>query len=110
MPGLSKALQRELFLETVRKKITVLYSYGDAKPPAREELKHELTGFIQAGILIKLIRNREIQEIIDDEHHKAFGMSLEQRKLRQKLGDTTEQPDWGLYDLAPGLRKATKSQ
>ena len=107
MPGISPALQKELFLETVREKITEFYSYGEARPPARQKLSHELTGFFQAGILIKLVRVEEIQKMIDDEHHKAFGVSLEERKLQKKLGNEPEEQDWDLYDLPPKLRKKT---
>mgnify|MGYP005661166317 FL=1 len=110
MPGLSTALQKELFLESVREKIALFYSYGDVRPTARDELGQQLTGFIQAGVLIKLIRHEAIQDIIDTEHHKAFGISLKQRKLQQKLTNTPEQINWDLYDLAPGLRKNPKSQ
>jgi hypothetical protein len=110
MPGLSTALQKELFLESVREKIALFYSYGDVRPTARDELGQQLTGFIQAGVLIKLIRHEAIQDIIDTEHHKAFGISLKQRKLQQKLTNTPEQFDWDLYDLPPGLRKNPKNQ
>ncbi len=110
MPVLSTALQKELFLESIREKIAEFYSYGDARPPARDELSHELSGFIQAGTLIKLIHHDEIQGVIDAEHQKAFGISRKQRKFQQKLGNTPEPMDWDLYDLAPGLRKKTKNQ
>ena len=105
MPGISPALQKELFLEKVKEKITEVYSYGDARPPARQKLSHELTGFFQAGILIKLVRVEEIQKVIDDEHQKAFGVSLEERKLQKKLGNEPEEQDWDLYDVPPKLRK-----
>ncbi len=107
MPGISPALQKELFLETVREKITELYSYGEARPPARQKLSHELTGFFQAGILIKLVRVEEIQEVIDDEHQAAVGVSFEERKLQKKRGNEPEEPDWDLYDMPPKLRKKT---
>ena len=105
MPGISPALQKELFLETVREKITEFYSYGEARPPARQKLSHELTGFFQAGILIKLVSLDEIQGVIDDEHQTAFGVSFEERKLQKKLGNEPEEQDWDLYDLPPKLRK-----
>ena len=104
MPGISPALQKELFLEKVKEKITEVYSYGDARPPARQKLSHELTGFFQAGILIKLVSLEEIQEVIDDEHHKAFGVSFEERKLQKKIGNEPEEQDWDLYELPPKLR------
>jgi hypothetical protein len=45
--------RRERYLEAVRAKMRKLYAYGDAKPPAREQLWHEITGFLEAGEMIK---------------------------------------------------------
>ena len=30
-----------------------LYAYGEAKPPARQQLWHEITGFLEAGKVLE---------------------------------------------------------
>ena len=61
-----------------------LYAYGEAKPPAREQLWHEITGFFEAGQLLSNVTTEELQAIIDEEHIKAFGITRQERQLRQK--------------------------
>ena len=48
-PPISPEKRRERYLEAVRDKMVKLYAYGEAKPPAREQLWHEITGFLEAG-------------------------------------------------------------
>ena len=67
-----------------------LYAYGEAKPPAREQLWHEITGFLEAGQLLGSATTEELQAIIDDEHLKAFGITREARQLKQKLAKTDD--------------------
>ena len=42
-----------------------LYAYGEAKPPAREQLWHEITGFLEAGKVLSNVTTEELQAIID---------------------------------------------
>ena len=67
-----------------------LYAYGEAKPTAREQLWHEITGFLEAGQLLGSATTEELQAIIDDEHLKAFGITREARQLKQKLAKTDD--------------------
>jgi hypothetical protein len=48
-PPISPEKRKERYLEAVRDKMAKLYAYGEAKPPAREQLWHEITGFLKAG-------------------------------------------------------------
>ena len=62
-----------------------LYAYGEAKPPARQQLWHEITGFLEAGKVLSNVTTEELQAIIDEEHITAFGITREERQLKQKL-------------------------
>ena len=81
-----------------------LYAYGEAKPPAREQLWHEITGFLKAGELLGNITIEELQAIIDDEHIAAFGITREERQLKQKLAAADDEQDWNKYDVPPKMR------
>jgi hypothetical protein len=48
-PPISPEKRKERYLEAVRDKMAKLYAYGEAKPPAREQLWHEITGFLEAA-------------------------------------------------------------
>ena len=81
-----------------------LYAYGEAKPPAREQPWHEITGFLKAGELLGNFTTEELQAIIDEEHLKAFGITREERQLKQKLTTTDVEQDWDKYDVPPKMR------
>jgi hypothetical protein len=82
-----------------------LYAYGEAKPPpARQQLWHVSTGFLEAGKVLSNVTSEELQTIIDEEHIKAFGITLEERQLKQKLTTTDGEQDWDKYDVPPRMR------
>ena len=56
--------RRERYLEAVKNKMAKLYAYGDAKPPAREQLWHEITGFLEAGEMIKIVMQALLYEVV----------------------------------------------
>ena len=103
-PPISPEKLRERYLEAVREKMAKLYAYGEAKPPAREQLWHEITGFLEAGKVLSNVTTEELQAIIDEEHIKAFGITREQRQLKQKLENTDDEQDWDKYDVPPEMR------
>jgi hypothetical protein len=103
-PPISPEKRKERYLETLRDKMAKLYAYGEAKPPAREQLWHEITGFLKAGELLGGFMTEELQAIIDEEHVTAFGITREERQLKQKLAKTDDEQDWDKYDVPPRMR------
>ena len=81
-----------------------LYAYGEAKPTAREQLWHEVTGFLKAGELLGNFTTEELQASIDEEHLKAFGITREERLLKQNLPKADDKQDWDKYDVPPKMR------
>jgi hypothetical protein len=103
-PPISPEKRKERYLEAVRDMMVKLYAYGDAKPPARQQLWHEITGFLKAGELLSNVTTEELQAIIDEEHITAFGITREERQLRQKLAAADDEQDWDKYDVPPKMR------
>ena len=103
-PPISPEKLRERYLEAVRAKMAKLYAFGEAKPPAREQLWHEITGFFEAGQLLSNVTTEELQALIDDEHLKAFGITREERQLKQKLATEDDEQNWDKYDVPPKMR------
>ena len=103
-PPISPEKRKERYLEAVRDKMAKLYAHGDAKPPAREQLWHEITGFLEAGQLLGNVTTEELQVIIDEEHIKAFSITREERQLKQKLATENDEQDWDKYDVPPRMR------
>jgi len=103
-PPISPEKRRERYLEAVRDKMAKLYAYGEAKPPTRQQLWHEITGFLKAGELLGNFTTEELQAIIDEEHLKAFGITREERQLKQNLPKADDEQDWDKYDVPPKMR------
>ena len=103
-PPISPEKRRERYLEAVRDKMAKLYAYGEAKPPTRQQLWHEITGFLKAGELLGNFTTEELQTIIDEEHLTAFGITREERQLKQKLANEDDEQDWDKYDVPPKMR------
>ena len=103
-PPISPEKRRERYLEAVRDKMAKLYAYGEAKPPARQQLWHEITGFLEAGKVLSNVTTEELQTIIDDEHIKAFGITRQERQLKQKLAPEDVEQNWDKYDVPPKMR------
>ena len=103
-PPISPEKRKERYLEAVRAKMVKLYAYGEAKPPARQQLWHEITGFLEAGKVLSNVTTEELQTIIDDEHIKAFGITRQERQLKQKLAPEDVEQNWDKYDVPPKMR------
>lgn len=50
------------------------------------------------------VTTEELQTIIDEEHLKAFGITREERQLKQKLAKKDDGQDWDKYDVPPKMR------
>jgi len=45
-----------------------------------------------------------LQAILDEEHITAFGITREERQLKQKLAAADDEQDWDKYDVPPKMR------
>ena len=50
------------------------------------------------------VANEKLQAITDEEQITAFGITREERQLKQKLAKTDEEQDWDKYDVPPKMR------
>ena len=92
-------------MERAQKKLAMLYSYGEAEPEVRNKLADQLDGYFEAALLMKMVDKKVLQALIDEEHHKAFGMTREARKIEKQLEGEDSVVDWSRYELPPNLRR-----
>ena len=108
------------FLRELKTLTNELYSLGDftSSDPDRALLEAKLEGFIEAGLLIEVVKRSEMQQVIDDCHLSVFGESRTDRRERLstenaalgRVGDKdSEIPDWDLYD-SPAIERVQKSR
>ena len=110
MPRISEQLRKEIFIESLRKRVGHLYVYGESHPDEKDLIAHKLDGFLEAGLLLQIFSKDQLQRIIDEEHVTIFGMSREERaKRRQQEGTSPESADWSAYD-APASERVMKKR
>jgi len=96
--------QKIRYLKKISEYLAKFYSIDNDKSKAYYQLKNRLDGFIEAGLLIGIVDNGELQDLIDTEHMNAFGMTRKQRRADSKLGAKDTKVDWGIYD-APAINR-----
>ena len=105
----SSHLARADFLRDLRTLTTTLYGLGDftSTDPDRALLEKKIEGFIEAGLLIEVATNTDMQDVIDECHLKVFSETRGERKERLSSShaesvdsdhELRETPDWDSYD------------
>lgn len=97
------------FLSKLEQMAEELYRLGDSisHDEAWEKKGSFLWGYSEAGKTINLVTGDDIQKAIDRAHVKVYSESRLSRIQRLKpLGDTSEAPDWDLFDAPTYERKA----
>ena len=98
----------EIYLQELRQRVRKYYAYGENEGVGKRDLKSEIKGFLDAGIASGFIDVEETRQVIDEEHKNAFGMTLDERRARRKLGQLEEPVDWSQYDSPTYERLKTK--
>ena len=110
MPRISEQLRKDLFIESLRKRVRHFYIYGESHPSEKELIHAKLDGFLEAALLMKICPKEQIQQLIDTEHQAIFGLTRAQRseiRSQQGLSDT---PDWTPYEAPATERMSSKGR
>jgi len=98
MPRLSDQLKKELYLESLRKRVRHLFVYGESHPSEKELIAAKLNGFLEVASLIQICSRDELQKVIDEEHLSIFGLSRGERSKRLSDEGALGEADWSVYD------------
>ena len=111
MARISEHLKKELYLESMRKRVRHLYVYGESHPAEKDLIAHKLDGFLEAALLLQILSKDQLQQVIDEEHVAIFGMSREERaRKRQEEGTSPELADWSAYESPATDRMSAKTR
>ena len=91
------AYKRTRYIETARHQLQQIYSLGEHNP-RREKRRDQLEGYFKAGLLLGIIEEIDITTLVDQEHHLAYGTTLEERQMQDKLSEQKAKPNWAKYD------------
>jgi len=96
--------EKTIYGECLRKLLRNSYLVLKESKVFPKEKKWFIQGFMEAGRILG-VQFGELKEIIDEEHFKVFGTSVEKRK---KTFKTTASFDETYYDIPTWLREGKK--
>ena len=108
MARLSKELRRDIYIESLRKRLRHFYTFGESHPSEKGAISAKLDGFLEAGTLLQICSKEELQQLIDTEHLAIFGISRSERSKRREEEGLLEDADWSGYDAPASERLARR--
>jgi len=92
------AYQKNKYVDKSREMLQEIYSLGERKTATRGKLHDQLEGYFKAGLLLDILSEDEIRVIVDEEHYLAFGTSLKERRIKEKLTPLVTAINWKKFD------------
>ena len=93
------------YITEIAAKLEKYYSLSESMSTKKQSLSDEIEGFLNAGILLKVITKDEFLEIADSMHFSIHGKSLEQQNLDIKTGFSSIESKWKKYNEPTYIRK-----
>ena len=106
MPRISEQLRKDLFLESLRRRVRRLYTFGESHPGEKKLIAAKLDGFLEAALMLRICSKDEAQRLIDEEHLAIFEMSRAERAEGRAYKGLADAPDWTPYE-APATERVT---
>ena len=101
---LLSGVSKSYYIESLKKRLDYLYTYGESHPSEKELIVAKLDGFLEAAGLLQLFSKDELQRVIDERHFAIFGMTRSER-ARRDLGESdSEEADWTAYETPASQR------
>ncbi|NND00490.1 MAG: hypothetical protein HKN85_09945 [Gammaproteobacteria bacterium] len=86
------------FVKEVERRLAEMYKASRNGHIASAEQRHQLEGFIQAGIFIAMVKSEEMAELMERVHLEVFGMSIEEHKHQHAISWDGNKIDYSYYD------------
>ena len=93
------------FLKETEKRLRRMYRGIAAGAKGSETERATLSGFIQAGIFLKLLTKKEADSLVDRVHMDIFGKTIEERKHEKGQRWIDGQQDYSVYDSPTHTRR-----
>lgn len=101
----SSRMNRESYLEEVEKRLRNMFGASREGYRTPDKIRHQLEGFMQAGIFLNLASRAELYELMNDVHEAVYGKSIEERKAERLAKWEVEAIDYSAYEAPTYERK-----
>jgi len=101
-------MNKERFLKEVEDQLRVIFgALRDGHEPPKI-LKHRSEGFMQAGVFLGIVDNKELKELMETVHHEMTGMTIQERLTKQKKRWKELEIDYDQYEIPAYKRRKKK--
>jgi hypothetical protein len=98
-------MDRESYLEEVEKRLRNMFGASRDGYRTPEKTRHQLEGFMQAGVFMGLASKAELYQLMNDVHEAVYGKSIEERKAERLAKWEVEAIDYSEYEAPTYERK-----
>ena len=102
------SIKKKEFIKCITQKLNNFYTLSNSASIKKSALGNEITGFLEAGILLNVISKEEFISIADQEHISIHGKSLRQREIDDKTNVEKKEIDWDRFEEPTYIRKNKK--
>ena len=94
-----EATIRNHYLTRLSELLQEIYSNRRSSNTKASNAHERLSGFIEAALISRVLSNRDIQEVVDQEHVGAYGLSVQERgRIQQQILAACEDHDWSPFE------------
>ena len=94
-----EAAIRNHYLTRLSELLRQIYIRRPSSSTTTHDVHERLSGFIEAALISRTVSNADIQAAVDQEHMKAYGLSVEERaQIQQQILAACEDHDWSSFD------------
>jgi len=91
-------MNKEDFLNEVERRLSKMFYASKEGYKNSTVDKHRLEGFMQAGVFLGLVSNKELSVLMDAIHHSVFGISIKERRDSKSDSWKNDTIDYSVYD------------
>jgi hypothetical protein len=107
--NMREASIRNHYLTRLSELLRQLYIRRPSSSTPTHDVHQRLNGFIEAALISRTVSNVDIQAAVDQEHMKAYGLSVEERgQIQQQILAACEDHDWSSFDEPAVNRRKPK--
>jgi len=98
-------MNKEHYISEVEKRLSRIFSASKDGYKISTVERNRLEGFMQAGVFIGLVTNKELSRLMEDVHISIFDKTIRERKNEQDSHWRDEEIDYSQYEQPTFGRK-----
>ena len=100
---------RNAYLSRLRILLQEIYKASPADTETRGQKQQRISGFVEAVLISRVLTKSDIQTVINSEHQRAYGLTIEERRsIQNEILAACEHDNWSSFEEPTFRRKKPK--